>query len=159
MSASLAPAGVSGPSTSAPSRAASANAAPVKPLETVALYHTSSSTMYRSRRPSRSRRTSCRSSSTLIALEMDAALTRSRWTSSAEVMLPESAVVRQVSTRQIIRGIPICMSASVNRRSNSATAAGSRPSARGGAETTAGAWGVLRRRARCRVARCAWSAW
>jgi ABC-2 type transport system permease protein len=58
-----------------------------------------------------------------IALEIDAGLTRSRRTSSAEVMLPESVIIRQVSTRQIILGIPICTSASVNRCSNWLTAA------------------------------------
>src|SRR5262249_20668041 len=56
---------------------------------------------------------------------------------------------------------PICMSASVNRCSNWPTAAGSRPSARGSAvaATAAGDPAAVRRRARCRVARWARSAW
>ena len=88
-----------------------------------------------------------------MALEMDAALTPSRRTSSAEVMLPESAVVRQLITREIVLGIPICTSTPVSRCSNWSTAAGSRPSARGSAEAATTGTAVLRRRARCRVAR------
>jgi hypothetical protein len=92
-------------------------------------------------------------------LETEAALTPSRRTSSAEVMLPESAVVRQVSTREVILGIPIWTITSVKRCSNSRTAAGSRPSIRGSAGATAGAGAEGRRWARCRVARWARSAW
>ena len=75
-----------------------------------------------------------------MALEIDAALTLSRRTSSADVMLPESAVVRHVSTPEIIFGMPICTSTWLKRCSNWLTAAGSRPSARGSAvAATAGA--------------------